>query len=220
MSVLLYGISRDESPEPLGVTASSTAADARVRQITCAGLAADVESLDGPVTADPQTLIRYEELVEAIAVRRPVLPMRFGSLLDDDDAVRDLLDRHAAEFAAALDRVQGAVEFGIRTSMEAGPSCTDGATAGTAYMQQRLRARLKAVEVEGRLEEVLGPHARESVYRLAPDERTAVAAAYLVDRDAVDGFLEQVAGVEASAEYAVSCSGPWPPYSFVGDLSR
>jgi hypothetical protein len=220
VSVLVYGISRDESSEPVGPTAGSTSADARSRQITCAGLVADVESLDGLLTTDAQTLVLYEEVVEAIAERGAVLPMRFGSVLDDDDAVRELLDGHAAEFTAALDRVQGAVEFGIRTALDERMSGTDGATAGTAYMQQRFQARQKAIEVKGQFEAALGPYARESVYRLVPDEQTAVAAAFLVDRDAVDTFLEQVAAVEASADGAVGCSGPWPPYSFVGDLSR
>lgn len=227
MSVLVYAISRDARPRRQTADAGGLNLGRHLRQITYAGLTADVESIDRQVAADWAALARYEQVVEEIAERAAMLPMRFGSVLDDDDAVRSLLGGRAAELGTALDRVEGATEFGLRVLWQDGSGNpagagvgAGGAGTGTAYMQQRLQARMRALELQCRLEETLGPCARDAVYRLAPDDRTAIAAAYLVERDVVDTFRERVAELEASADGAVRCSGPWPPYSFVGDLNR
>jgi hypothetical protein len=42
-------------------------------------------------------------------------------------------------------------------------------------------------------------------------------AAYLVDRGAARAFSARVAKIqEESPRLRISCTGPWPPYSFVG----
>ena len=40
-------------------------------------------------------------------------------------------------------------------------------------------------------------------------------AAYLVDREAVEGFVGLVRRLQAAHEdLRILCTGPWPPYSF------
>ena len=51
---------------------------------------------------------------------RAVLPMRFGSRLQDDDALRELLAARQQEFLATLQRVRGRVEVSVRAMQQGG----------------------------------------------------------------------------------------------------
>src|SRR5436309_190690 len=53
----------------------------------------------------------YEDVVETVMEDAPVLPMRLGSSLSDEAAVRETLRRRRDEFRRALERVDGAVEL-------------------------------------------------------------------------------------------------------------
>jgi hypothetical protein len=61
-------------------------------------------------------LLAHDEVLAAlVATRTPVLPMRFGAVLPDEQAVTtDLLHEHAAEFRADLDRVRDRVQYTVK----------------------------------------------------------------------------------------------------------
>jgi hypothetical protein len=60
-------------------------------------------------------LMAHEQVLNAIAERTAVLPMRFGGVVADDDAVADeLLSQHEDYFAWALDQVEGKAQFTLR----------------------------------------------------------------------------------------------------------
>jgi hypothetical protein len=60
----------------------------------------------------PDDLIAHQRVLDAVARRAPVLPMRFGAVLAEPDAVRqELLAGHHDEFAAALDQLAGTVQY-------------------------------------------------------------------------------------------------------------
>ena len=57
----------------------------------------------------------HEAVLNAIAQEVPVLPMRFGAVVTDDDAVADeLLKPHQDYFLRALDQLRGHLEFRLR----------------------------------------------------------------------------------------------------------
>jgi hypothetical protein len=138
-----------------------------------------------PEEATPEALWRHEGLIEDLMEQRTLLPVRFGTVLPDETAAAAAVAERRDELAAALDRVRGAVELGLRVRGE-------GEAAG-------VHERLAAL-------------ARDAVVRDGPD---LLRAAYLVDRDAVDGFVALVRRLqEAHPDLALLCTGPWPPYSF------
>lgn len=62
-----------------------------------------------------QDLLAHEEVLNAIAQETAVLPMRFGGVVADDDAVADeLLAEHADFFVHALEQLDGIVQFLLR----------------------------------------------------------------------------------------------------------
>jgi hypothetical protein len=47
-----------------------------------------------------------------------------------------------------------------------------------------------------------------------------VSESYLVSRDAVEPFVAQVKLLQShNRELPLSCTGPWGPYSFVGEVA-
>jgi len=69
----------------------------------------------------------------------------------------------------------------------------------------------------------LNPLCRESLIRVLGGPNMAMTAAFLIDRGAVDRVRARVSDLDAEmVDVELACTGPWPPYSFIGggDSSR
>jgi Gas vesicle synthesis protein GvpL/GvpF len=157
------------------------------------------------VTAE--VLWRHEEVVEGLMRERDLLPVRFGTLVEDEEAARRALEERRDRLATSLDRVRGAVELAVRAHRRE-PGGVPFFRSGAEYMQ----AKARRAEAAALLHDPLAYLARDSVLRNGPE---LLRAAYLVDRDAVDGFVALVKRLEETHEdVQIVCTGPWPPYSF------
>jgi hypothetical protein len=155
-----------------------------------------------------EVLWRHEEVVESLMEERDLLPMRFGTLVEDDEAAVRALDERREELKASLERVRGAVELAVRAEAAGDREDTPAGPSGTDYM----RAKAHRTEAARLLHEPLDFLARESI--MQPGQEL-LRAAYLVDRDAVEGFVGLVRRLQATHEdLRILCTGPWPPYSF------
>jgi Gas vesicle synthesis protein GvpL/GvpF len=164
----------------------------------------------------PEALWAHERVVERLMDDRAVLPMRFGSRLEDEDALRRLLAERRLPLLAALARVAGRVELGVRAiERDSAPVATTVAT-GRDYLLAKLRVGGLADELHEPLAE-LADEARRHPPRGAGE---LLRAAYLVDRSATARFRATVERLQARRDdVALLCTGPWPPYSFVGEAS-
>ena len=139
---------------------------------------------------DAEALWERESLLENLMDQRALLPIRYGTRVEDDAAAAAAVEPRGAELAAALDRVRGAVEVSVRAVAR------EGAEPGDV---SAIHARLSGLARE---------HAR-----LEGSE--PLRAAYLVDRAAVDGFVAAVRELQHEHRgLSILCTGPWPPYSF------
>ena len=152
-----------------------------------------------PLRSDPdeRTLWHHEAVVEAAMERGPVLPMRYGSVVDD---VTGFLATRYEELIAGLRRVRGAVELGVRMPPE--PAAV--AASGPEYLMRRATATALAEQVYAPLAEL----SRAST-------RRTQAFAFLVETSAIPAFHERVASLRDRLGVELVCTGPWPPYSFV-----
>lgn len=183
-----------------------------------------------PWPLDEAHLTLHEAVVEEVMGSRPILPVRFNSLLRTEAAVLALLDERAEAFRSALGRVEGRVEMGLRVLW--GPPGdaevsveqeTRGGGPGTEYLSRRLwqeRRRARLLQDGERLIQALQARchslAVESRLQRFPTERLLLTGAYLVERDRVDAFREGVAKVrEEFSRLSFLLTGPWPPYHFV-----
>ncbi len=163
----------------------------------------------------PDVLWAHERVVERLMSDRTVLPVRFGSTVDDDAALRRFLAERQQALLATLARISGRVELGVRVLelVREDDRVPVGAPppTGRDYLLGKL--------LDGRVASSL--HA--SLAALAADARTqttrsadeVLRTAYLVDRVAVPRFRAAVERLQHDhPAVAILCTGPWPPYSF------
>ena len=178
-----------------------------VRAVTVGSLAAlCVPADEGPVDLD--AVARRGELFDGL-MEHDLLPVRFGAVVEDERAAGRMVAERHDELAAALERVRGAVELGVRVQPAAGAS---NATAARSSGREYLRQRAREFERVQQIHDQLAAMSREATQRPG---RELLRAAYLVERAKVAAFVDEVRRLqEEYAELAVLCTGPWPPFSF------
>ena len=200
----------------------------------------DLDWLEGVARA-------HHAVIEDASRLFPLLPTRLATVYSSDESMAAVLGARREELLAALERVGGRVEWGVKAYAvpEAEPeapvaaeSPASAASAGTArgaglaYLKRR-RAQLSARTESWRaaLAAARAVHAHLSAHavlsrlhapqspQLSGDQRPMMLnAAYLLDANQGTGFAAQVsAAADAHPELEVDLTGPWPPYSFTGD---
>lgn len=238
--VYVYGIVR--AGAPVSAALPTVGGSGALLQVTCGSLAALVSEveLDRPL-GTREDLLAHEEVLDTVAAESTVLPLRFGGVVTDVDAVHDeLLTEHHDHFAAVLHELDGLVQFSLR-----------GRYADQVHLREivaevpeigRLRDSLReAAEDEGYAERVrLGELVSEAVERTrARDVEVALAAldplcaatavrkvsgqddalsvALLVDRDRIAAFEDGVddLGQRWADRVRLRLLGPMAPYDFL-----
>jgi Gas vesicle synthesis protein GvpL/GvpF len=191
--------------ELIAITDDDTPPEPPLRTIRCDGLSVVcAPAREGE--ADAEALWQREEQLERLMESRDLLPVRFGTVVADENAAVAAIAPRGEALARALDRVRGAVEVSVRAVAQR-PSETPAA-GGAEY----LRERVAEERVARRVHEPLAALARDSVLLDGPE---ALRAAYLVERGGVGRFVELFRELQREhPELAVVCTGPWPPYSF------
>ncbi len=240
--VYVYGILPGDIEVESGVTGvGDPPGEIRaVRHKHLAALVSDV-NLDRAL-GSPEDLVAHERLLDASAADVPVLPLRFGAVLTDDDAVaEELLGSHYDEFAAALDQLEGQAEYVIqgRYVEEAmlGEVLEENPQAASlrdeiknadpdATREQRIQlGELINNAIEAKREadtrtlgDALSGHVTASAVRPPSHELDAVYLAVLVKTSAA-GDLEQAVGRLAqdwSGRIDLRLIGPMAAYDFTG----
>ena len=184
----------------------------------------------------PENVWRHEQVAEHLMAAGAVLPTRFGTVLQREDELDDLLRRSHARIADGLGRVRGCVELGVRVlappadevahAHASAPPATQP-TSGRDYLLARMReerarreSEARAEEVATRLHDLLRAAASDATLRVLPTPRFLMTGAYLVPRERVEDFRRRVGDAGAiNPGLRLLCTGPWPPYHFVPELS-
>jgi hypothetical protein len=216
MSLLLYGV---VECAPGLVTGSVGVADQPLTAIDGGGLVALVSEHDETPAPTEDTLWSYEQVLEEQMARAALLPARFGSLFAEVEPIKTALRERRPEFEAGFDRVRGAVELAVRVTLQApaNEEVPPGSGGGREYLMARVRRSQAAGELRSTLQSWLDPLARASRYGTSAQLAQALTAAYLVDRERVREFTRRVTELQDHlGPVGLSCTGPWPPYSFAG----
>jgi hypothetical protein len=176
----------------------------------------------------------HERVLEAVMERAAIVPLRLCTICLTRERVGELLAEQAAALGAALDRLRGHTEWGLKLFAPAPgappPAAEDADGAGYLERKRRLRAQREEAQQQAtdrarRLHEALSERAVACTVN-PPQQREAhgrdadmlLNAAYLVD-DEHAGQLQAVMSefeVELRPHgYEVELTGPWPPYNFV-----
>jgi hypothetical protein len=232
----LYGISRPVRKAlsiGTGVDGGSP-----VTAVLCSGFACWVSTVDAREFGEelPQRMedlewlanagVRHQRVVGKLAQEAEVLPARFGTVFRNESSLAaDVKDRQR-QLKEQLAHIKDAEEWGIkvyRRSLEAAPV---SAASGSDYLRQKATKWKR--DSAGRLDAAIVEFVRE-LQKIARDSAPAGKvssgqaglewqASFLVPRakrKAWDRLLQRYA-TEWHGQREIEATGPWPPYSFVG----
>lgn len=186
-----------------------------------------------------ENILAQERVIEEMMENAPILPMRFGTIVDGEEKVLAMLKNYYHDFVENLQRVRGKVELGVKILWE--PNEIRGEivdlnekvkmirqgleklSPSRRYMQEKLeeylieratrrRAKVLIADVHLKLERC----AEDSCLKKMVSPKMILNASYLVLRERVDDFRREFQGVRKQhRRLAFLYSGPWPPYSFI-----
>ena len=171
----------------------------------------------------------HDAVISAATRFGPVLPIQLATVYHNDERVKELLVARRQDFLTALDWVDHRDEIGVKASVDPAALVVDPvdqSSSGTAYLMRR-RAQLTAQErahsaattAAERIHTTLLGYAVDGKQKPPRNRTTVLNGTYLVERDLMRAFRAAVAELgETLTGIELEVTGPWPPYSFTGDV--
>lgn len=242
MSFLLYCILRSlpgrQSPELIGVNGG------HVLFIPAQGLSSAVSRVvPSELALNPPRILAYERIVARLHCRYTVIPMRYGSVLDEECGVVRLLEERHDRFSALLSELAGCVEMGLRvlpgrneaegceaqrtvghhhvpSRHSAGPGCDYLAAQKLRYAQDEGFTVARRAFVERVFAAFAGLFVKWKMEGRAPRTGNFIMPAplfslyFLVPSESVEVFRKRFHEMNGDGA-GLLLTGPWAPYSFV-----
>ena len=214
MKVTVYALTRDDGRRVAG----RGVAGERLRRVRLGSVAAIVGDVAKPPSPTEARLRAYMTLVGTLAAgHHALLPVRFGTTIQDDKELATLLRARQKTIRSRLSHVRGRVQMTVRIVVGRTPSGSRGGRSkvratGTQYLTTRAReARASSIQE-------FAPLAR-AVERWVRDERVeirgGVATVYhLIPRAVADRYGAAIEASALAARVRGTVSGPWPAHAF------
>jgi hypothetical protein len=178
--------------------------------------------IDAPHQAVPPTL--HAATLDAIHRRICVLPVRFGTALNDEAEIHAMLEDRGCELLDNLSRLDWTCEMGLRIAFSR-PSPTQVAAteppSPLAYIEQRRSYYQRTDEDVERDQSIVQQfverlHGYYRQWRKLPSTAShPIRLAFLVERNSVATFQTRMENTRKASRERCVVLGPWPPYSFV-----
>ena len=243
MSTYVYCLTRASEVLPLEGAVGVGELAPPVRPVSAGDLTAVVS--DAPMNLRPKRrdLATHEMVIERLWATGPVLPMRFGLVAEDDEAVRAELRSGASRYGKVLSRIEGHVELNVKGHHREDAILRDvllehpelaernqalrAAGGGSHQEKVEFGERVANLVEDRRMRDAeralsqLQQHAAET--RMGPQvDGCFVNASFLVAEGAQPRFEAALQQLRKELDgYAnISLHGPLPPYSFVDGESE
>lgn len=237
MAVYVYSIVGSSHPQRLDDLEGVGDPPSTLRTVESGELAAIVSDAPEELRTKRRDLAAHQAVQERLMADGTVLPLQFGFTAKDEDAVREVLEGRAEQFAERLEALAGTAEFHLKAAQDEDALLrqilTDSEEArglneeirsgrGTPDMPIAL-GELVVKEVEAR-QDRLAAAVVEALRDATREERVSQAtgddflnASFLVDRDHEERFrtAEKELAEELGEDFDLRLRGPLPPYSFV-----
>lgn len=162
-----------------------------------------------------------------------VLPFRFGTVFNDDEALRKSIRSNQRQFLTNIEKLRGKTEMHLKIFVD--DCCTKEASKQlpaervgreyltnlreTAVRQRERQTRARAVSFQ--MHRLFVPLDEEVSCRLTESGKMVLDIAHLIDRKCVERYHNKFASTSATMrDCQMQLSGPWPPYHFVHRLTR
>jgi hypothetical protein len=236
-ALYVYGVvprAEREAVSAIGVEGSE------VETVESDGLAALTSRVSSDTLGAPRELRAHWRVLQQACESATVLPVRFGTVMQDEKAVRErLLEANADRLQELLKRLRGCVQVTVkgtyredrllRAVVAASPALTALAArvrklpASAAYYDRiRLGEAIAAAVGDRRVADTeqalaaLEPAAAAARAEEAPGALDAFNLAFLLKRPSQDDFSRRVSDLvdDVGEQIEVRYVGPLPPYSF------
>ncbi|MDF3299545.1 GvpL/GvpF family gas vesicle protein [Streptomyces tropicalis] len=237
MSTYVYGIADADHPTlPEGMEGIGSPA-LKVRTVKGGGLAALVSDAPENLRPKRRDLLAHQNVLAEAGGGGTILPMRFGSVAHDDDAVASALEERATHYRERLEALSDRVEYNVKAQhdedavlhtvmaqnadVRALTESNRGSGGGTHEDKLRLgelvvkAVQAREVQDAELVRATLEPHA--DAVSAAPESSGWITnLSFLVNRATSERLLGAIEELRQAHPHLVfRVNGPLPPYSFV-----
>ncbi len=239
-STYVYGLIRAEDHHPVTAPAVGDP-NQSVTIISSGGIAAVVSAIDqAEIMPTRRQMLAHTRVLEVAMADRPVLPMRFGTIVPNPETLLQVIGPRARELRGLLDQIDGRIEVALKASWneqfmwrEVAAEHPQLAVSGRALMsrgeQQTYYDRIelgraisaaldeKREAARRRLLEIVTPFAVQ-VKELPPvDDAMFAHFALLVEKTSEPALYQTVVALERSQSSGLTFRyvAPIPLYNFV-----
>ncbi|GAA3304273.1 GvpL/GvpF family gas vesicle protein [Streptomyces cinereospinus] len=236
MSLYVYAITQASHPLRLDDLEGVGESPAELRVVRGDSLCAVVSEAPQDLSIARRNLAAHHAVQERLWSDGVSLPLGFGFVAQDEEAVRAVLEQGAEQYAQRLSELTDRVEFNVKGVQdedtllrqivaESGRirELNEATREGGGSHEQRMElGQLVAQEVQGRQEalaEQVVAALRPLVYAESlapPSDQYFVNASFLVDREKAEEFTGSCGELNEELPEGVELRlrGPLPPYSF------
>ncbi len=180
---------------------------------------------DDDTRIDQQAQRDHARVIAECFQHSTVLPFRFGTHFEDDDALRRSVRSNHRHFIHNVERLRGKAEMHLKVLMD--DSCPEDrkilAGVGKEYLsslrenasaQRDRQSKARALSLQ--MHRMFLPDAEEITCKRAGEGKMLLDIAHLVDKKAVERYQNKYSSAtESLKDCRMQLSGPWPPYHFV-----
>lgn len=229
MALHVYAVILDEQALPDRTGVREEALDV----VRSGGVAAVVSPVDEETEATEADALAHLDVITALVATGPVVPMRFGTVAPDADAVRqEVLDQAGSGFAEYLHATRDVVQAMVTLRFDENAALSEIVREDPRRDAWHAESMADKIALGETIAETLVARVREwadelmrsatgvaqAVTVLDTPEHTAVRYALLVSRDRLDDLDAEMERLRPAARetvpYDVEYVGPLPPVDF------
>lgn len=178
---------------------------------------------------DEKSVLEHARVVSSCFRTGTVLPFRFGTIFDTDEALRQAVRGNRRAFGQSVERLRGKCEMHMKLLIKDG-SLREAMvrvelpdTVGGAYLlklrekaskerERQTKARALSVQVH----RMFNPLEEEVSCKRVNTDGMLIDIAHLIDSKSVEKYQNRYnAAAKQLKNCEVAMSGPWPPYHFL-----
>jgi hypothetical protein len=175
-----------------------------------------------------QAVVEHGRVVSTCFERTTVLPFRFGTVFENDDALRRSVRANRKQFLASVDRLRGKAEMHLKVVVKDGSlrealNIALPNTVGGAYLtvlrekasrQRERQTKVRALSTQ--VNKMFHPIEEDICCRKNDAGSMMLDIAHLIDHKSIEKYQNRF---NSAASQLKGCelvlSGPWPPYHFM-----
>jgi hypothetical protein len=198
-----------------------------VRGFPCGEFVVIVSEVEHAPALTQQSVMEHAHTVSECFKMATVLPFKFGTVFESDEALRQAVRNNKRTFAESIANLRGKSEMHIKVTVREGAAVAEimqalPHKAGSEYLaklreqasrdrERQSRARALTVQVS----KLLNP-LREEVSCKKVDVGIVLDIAHLIDSKGVEKYQNRYSNaLRQFKDVEITLSGPWPPYHFM-----